>query len=160
MRFQCGTVWRNRRASRTRPRAHRRDRQHDARGDVLGHGAVHRRIRQHGADRAKYGSLLLSTLARDLTLKHGCGFNRNNLQYMRKLYRAFPICTTLSCKLSWSRYLEILKCSDELEIGLYVAECVRSNWNERELRRQMKSSSSLRRGLRRTPRRGVRIKRP
>ena len=95
---------------------------------------------QHGLDRAKYGSRLLSTLARDLTLKHGSGFNRNNLQYMRKLYRAFPICTTLSCKLSWSHYLEILKCSDELEIGFYVAECVRSNWNVRELRRQMKSS--------------------
>ena len=95
---------------------------------------------QHGADRAKYGSRLLSTLARDLSLKHGSGFNRNNLQYMRKLYRAFPICTTLSCKLSWSHYLEILKCSDELEIGFYVAECVRSNWNVRELRRQMKSS--------------------
>ena len=95
---------------------------------------------QHGADRAKYGSRLLSSLARDLTLAHGKGFNRNNLQYMRKLYRCFPICTTLSCKLSWSHYLEILKCSDELEIGFYVAECARSNWNVRELRRQMKSS--------------------
>ena len=66
---------------------------------------------QHGADRAKYGSRLLSSLARDLTLAHGKGFNRNNLQYMRKLYRCFPIRTTLSCKLSWSHYLEILKCS-------------------------------------------------
>ena len=95
---------------------------------------------QHGADRAKYGSRLLSTLARDLTLAHGKGFNRNNLQYMRKLYRNFPNCTTLSCKLSWSHYLEILKCSDELEIGFYTAECARSNWNVRELRRKMKSS--------------------
>ena len=95
---------------------------------------------QHGADRAKYGSRLLSSLARDLTLAHGKGFNRNNLQYMRKLYRCFPIRTTLSCKLSWSHYLEILKCSDELELGFYAAECARSNWNVRELRRQMKSS--------------------
>ena len=95
---------------------------------------------QHGADRAKYGSALLTKLARDLTLAHGKGFNRNNLQYMRKLYRCFPICTTLSCKLSWSHYLEILKCSDELEIGFYCTECARSNWNVRELRRQMKSS--------------------
>ena len=61
--------------------------------------------KQHGADRAKYGSRLLSSLARDLTLAHGKGFNRNNLQYMRKLYRCFPICTTLSCKLSWSHYI-------------------------------------------------------
>ena len=95
---------------------------------------------QHGADRAQYGSALLTKLARDLTLVYGKGFNRNNLQYMRKLYRCFPICTTLSCKLSWSHYLEILKCSDELEIGFYCAECARSNWNVRELRRQMKAS--------------------
>jgi len=79
-------------------------------------------------------------LARDLTVRNGRGFNRNGLQYMRKLYRAFPKCTTLSCKLSWSHYLEILKCRSELEIGFYAAECVRSNWNVRELRRQMKSS--------------------
>ncbi len=92
---------------------------------------------QQGADRAKYGSRLLSSLARDLINAYGRGFNRNNLQYMRKLYRCFPKCTTLSCKLSWSHYLEILKCSDELEIGFYVAECVRSNWNVRELRREL-----------------------
>lgn len=65
---------------------------------------------QHGLDRAKYGSALLTKLSRDLTLAYGKGFNRNNLQYMRKLYSCFPICTTLSCKLSWSHYLEILKC--------------------------------------------------
>ena len=53
----------------------------------------------------------------------------------RKLYRAFPKCTTLSCKLTWSHYLEILKSNDELEIGFYCAECVRSNWDVRELRR-------------------------
>ena len=40
---------------------------------------------QHGADRAKYGSNLLKSLARDLTLKYGRGYNRNALQYMRKL---------------------------------------------------------------------------
>ena len=94
---------------------------------------------QNGADRAKYGEGLLKTLSRDLVLRYGRGFNRNNLQYMRKLYRAFPKCTTLSCKLTWSHYLEILKSNDELEIGFYCAECVRSNWDVRELRRQMKS---------------------
>ena len=95
---------------------------------------------QSGSDRAKYGSSLLAVLSRDLTRLHGKGFNRSNLQYMRKLYRHFPKCTTLSCKLSWSHYLEILKCSDELAIGFYSAECARSNWNVRELRRQIHSS--------------------
>ena len=96
---------------------------------------------QHGADRAKYGTNLLKSLARDLTLKYGRGYNRNALQYMRKLYRTFPKCTTLSCKLSWSHYLEILKCGDELEIGFYVAECMRSNWNVRELARAIEEES-------------------
>ena len=95
---------------------------------------------QHGADRAKYGTKLLSHLTRDLTLKYGKGYGKSNLVYMRKLYRAFPKGMTVSYQLSWSHYLEILKCSDELEIGFYVAECARSNWNVRELRRQMKSS--------------------
>ena len=94
---------------------------------------------QHGADRAKYGSELLKTLSFDLRARFGRGFNRNNLQYMRKLYRAFPKCTTLSCKLTWSHYLEILKADDEIEIGFYCAECVRSGWDVRELRRQMKA---------------------
>ena len=95
---------------------------------------------QHGADRAKYGTKLLSHLTRDLTLRYGKGYGKSNLVYMRKLYRAFPKGMTVSYQLSWSHYLEILKCSDELEIGFYVAECARSNWNVRELRRQMKSS--------------------
>ena len=79
-------------------------------------------------------------MAHDLTIKYGRGYGKSNLVYMRKLYRAFPKGMTLSYQLSWSHYLEILKCSDELEIGFYVAECVRSNWNVRELRRQMKAS--------------------
>ena len=68
---------------------------------------------QHGADRAKYGTKLLSHLTRDLTLKYGKGYGKSNLVYMRKLYRAFPKGMTVSYQLSWSHYLEILKCSDE-----------------------------------------------
>ena len=74
---------------------------------------------QCGADRAKYGSELLKTLSFDLRARYGRGFNRNNLQYMRKLYRAFPKCTTLSCKLTWSHYLEILKADDEDKYGFF-----------------------------------------
>ena len=79
-------------------------------------------------------------MTRDLTLRYGKGYGKSNLVYMRKLYRAFPKGMTVSYQLSWSHYLEILKCSDELELGFYAAECARSNWNVRELRRQMKSS--------------------
>ena len=42
-----------------------------------------------GKSRAEYGKQLLVTLAKDLTLLNGKGFNRTNLTYMRKLYLAF-----------------------------------------------------------------------
>jgi len=57
---------------------------------------------QEGNPKAKYGSKLLETLARDLTLLHGRGFSRPNLNNMRQFYLFFPICQTLSDKLSWS----------------------------------------------------------
>ena len=58
---------------------------------------------------------------------------------MKKLYVAFPNCTTLSCKLSWSHYVEILKVDDTLEISFYTAQCAKENWSVRELRRQRNS---------------------
>ena len=61
---------------------------------------------QKGNPKAKYGSKLLETLSRDLTLIHGRGFSRPNLNNMRMFYLQFPICQTLSDKLSWSHYCE------------------------------------------------------
>ena len=52
---------------------------------------------------------------------------------------AFPNCTTLSCKLSWSHYFEILKSDDPLEISFYTKQCEIERWSVRELQRQMKS---------------------
>lgn len=94
---------------------------------------------QGGKARAEYGKQLLQNLSKDLTLKNGRGFNRSNLTYMRKLYLAFPKCGTLSHKLTWSHYYEILKCEDSLEMQFYINECIQERWNVRELKRQMKS---------------------
>lgn len=94
---------------------------------------------QNGEIRAQYGKSLLSTISKDLTQLYGSGFNRNNLQYMRKLYMAFPNCTTLSCKLSWSHYIELLKADDPLEIAFYMHQCEQEQWSVRILKRQMNS---------------------
>lgn len=94
---------------------------------------------QKGNERAEYGKRLLTSLAKDLTIKNGKGFNRSNLTYMRKLYLAFPKCGTLSHKLTWSHYCELLKCDDPLERNFYLKQCCNEKWNVRELRRQMKS---------------------
>ena len=95
---------------------------------------------QKGKSRAQYGQQLLVNLAKDLTRKRGKGFSRSNLTYMRKLYLAFPKCETLSHKLTWSHYFELLKCDDPLELQFYYNESVKEGWRVRELKRQMKSS--------------------
>lgn len=74
---------------------------------------------QGGKARAQYGKQLLVNLAKDLTIRRGKGFSRSNLTYMRKLYLAFPKCETLSHKLTWSHYFELLKCEDSLELQFY-----------------------------------------
>ncbi len=93
---------------------------------------------QGGKVRAEYGKQLLVNLAKDLTRLNGKGFNRSNLTYMRKLYLAFPKCGTLSHKLTWSHYYEILKCDDPLELQFYLKQCINEGWKVRELKRQMK----------------------
>ena len=95
---------------------------------------------QGGKARAEYGQQLLVNLSRDLTRKRGKGFSRSNLNYMRKLYIAFPKCETLSHKLTWSHYFELLKCEDPMEMQFYYKESIREGWKVRELKRQIKSS--------------------
>ena len=95
---------------------------------------------QGGKARAEYGQQLLVNLSRDLTMKRGKGFSRSNLNYMRKLYIAFPKCETLSHKLTWSHYFELLKCEDPMEMQFYYKESIREGWKVRELKRQIKSS--------------------
>jgi len=95
---------------------------------------------QHGNERAEYGSQLFERLSKDLTSTYGKGFSRSNLLYMRKLYVSFQISETLSHKLTWSHYFEILKADSDLEIGFYSKQCEKDNWSVRELKRQMKSS--------------------
>ena len=94
---------------------------------------------QKGNVRAEYGKQLIVNLAKDLTRLNGKGFNRSNLIYMRKLYLAFPKGGTLSHKLTWSHYYEILKCDDPLEMQFYMKQCIKEGWKVRELKRQMKS---------------------
>jgi len=94
---------------------------------------------QKGDVKAEYGKELLTRLAKDLTLEYGKGFSRSNLTYMRKFYLTFPKSETVSHKLSWSHYFELLKIDDELERNFYLKQCEKENWSVRELKRQLKS---------------------
>ena len=91
-------------------------------------------------ERADYGKQTLKELAKELTREFGKGFSRSNLQNMRALYLAYPICQTVSGKLSWSHYCELLSISDPDKRSFYEKEAINSNWSVRELKRQIESS--------------------
>ena len=63
---------------------------------------------------------------------------------MRKFYLCYPICQTVSDKLSWSHICELIKIEDELERSFYEKETVKEKWDVRTLRRQMESALFLR----------------
>jgi predicted nuclease of restriction endonuclease-like (RecB) superfamily len=94
---------------------------------------------QDGKLKAEYGKQLLENLSKDLSLRHGKGFSRSNLNYMRLLYNKYPICETLSHKLSWSHYYELLKIEDDLAREFYEKQAIADSWTIRELRRQKKT---------------------
>jgi predicted nuclease of restriction endonuclease-like (RecB) superfamily len=99
---------------------------------------------QAGKIRAGYGKALLLKLSEDLGLRHGKGFSRSNLTYMRLFYLRYPICEKPSHILSWSHYVELLKLDDELERSFYERQAIAERWSVPELKRQKQSSLFLR----------------
>ena len=95
---------------------------------------------QNHLDRAEYGTALIKELSKELTKEFGKGFSRSNLQNMRKLFLAYPKSQTLSGKLSWSHYCELLSVNDENKRSFYEKECINSKWSVRELKRQINTS--------------------
>ena len=91
-------------------------------------------------DRADYGKQTLKALSIELTKEFGKGFSRSNLQNMRQFYLTYEKCQTVSGKLSWSHYCELLSISDVDKRSFYEKEAVNSGWSVRELKRQIESS--------------------
>ena len=71
---------------------------------------------QNGEERAKYGDIMLNKLSKKLTDEFGKGFSSRNLRTMRKIYLLYPIWKTVSSKLSWSHYLELIISADKEKI--------------------------------------------
>ena len=82
---------------------------------------------------------LLIELSKVLTLDIGTGFSRANLFYMRLLYLNNASGQTLSDRLTWSHWIELLKIEDLLERSFYEKQCISENWSVRELKRQKAS---------------------
>lgn len=103
-------------------------------------GEIIVRYEQNDKVRAAYGDKTLKQLSKTLTEEFGKGFSRSNLQNMRLFYLNYPKCQTVSGKLSWSHYCELLSISDENKRSFYEKEAINSNWSVRELKRQIDTS--------------------
>ena len=103
-------------------------------------GEIIIRYEQDNGIRAAYGEQTLKQMSKALTQALGRGFSRSNLQNMRQLYLTYEKCQTLSGKLSWSHYCELLSISDPDKRSFYEKEAVNANWSVRELKRQVDSS--------------------
>lgn len=103
-------------------------------------GEIIVKYEQNEQIRAAYGEKTLVQLSKKLTRELGRGFSRSNLQNMRLFYMQYPICQTLSGKLSWSHYCELLSISDVDKRTFYEKECINAAWSVRELKRQVESS--------------------
>ena len=90
--------------------------------------------------RANYGAETLKILAKTLTAELGKGFSRSNLYNMRQFYLCHRKIQTVSGKLSWSHYCELLNLSDESKRLFYEKEAENACWSVRELKRQLDSS--------------------
>ena len=95
---------------------------------------------QKHESRAEYGKQTLRTLSKVLTAEYGKGFSISNLQFMRRFFLTYEKQQTVSVKLSWSHYCELLLISDEQKRSFYEKESLSARWSVRELKRQIDSS--------------------
>ena len=102
-------------------------------------GEIIVRYEQNEKVRAAYGESTLRQLSKELTRELGKGFSVSNIQFMRRFYLTYEKQQTLSVKLSWSHYCELLSISDPDKRSFYEKECIQSGWSVRELRRQKES---------------------
>lgn len=91
-------------------------------------------------ERADYGKQTLKELSKALTAEFGKGFSRANLYNMRQFYLSYEKVQSVTGKLTWTHYCELLTISDPEKRSFYEKEAVNANWSVRELKRQIDSS--------------------
>ena len=96
---------------------------------------------QGGEERAKYGDNLIKEYSEKLISEVGKKYNERTLRKMRQFYLVFngEIWSTMSTKLMWSHYTEILSLSNINEINYYINITEKYNLSVRELRERIKT---------------------
>ncbi len=76
--------------------------------------------------KSEYGKSVISVLSQKLVTKYGKGYGERNIFRMMKFYECFSDfekLSTLSTKLTWSHFVELLQIQDELKREFYATMC-------------------------------------
>lgn len=104
--------------------------------------------------RAAYGKQILATLSQQLTAEFGAGFSYPALTRMVRFAEWMTdeaILATLSARLSWSHFIELLPIKDPLARDFYAEMCRIERWDVRTLRQKIGSMLFERTALSKRP---------
>ena len=87
-----------------------------------------------------YGEGIIKEYSKRLTNELGKGYTQSRLRYLRRFYEVFLKCPTLSDKLSYSHYCELIWNDDINKIEYYINICEQQNLSVRQLRERIKSN--------------------
>ena len=83
---------------------------------------------------------IIKEYSKKLTTELGKGYTPTRLRYFRRFYDVFSKCPTLSDKLSFSHYSELIWFNDINKIEYYINLSIDNNLSIRELRARIKSN--------------------
>ena len=93
--------------------------------------------------KAEYGKSIIQKLSKKLVIEYGRGYGVRNIFRMLKFYEYFSdfeILSTLSTKLSWSHFVELLQIDDKIKREFYTTICANELWGVRTLRERIGSA--------------------
>ncbi len=96
---------------------------------------------QGGEARARYGDSLIKEYSKRLITEVGKKYNERTLRRIRQFYLLFKneIWSTVSTKLTWSHYVELIKFDNVDLISYYINISINNNLSVRELRNKIKN---------------------
>ena len=94
-------------------------------------------------EKPEYGKAVIESLSQKLVQEYGRGYSVRSIRKMLKFYEYFndiEIWPTVSAKLSWSHFVELLQIEDKIKRDFYTIMCINENWSVRTLRERISSA--------------------
>ena len=88
----------------------------------------------------KYGTSIIKEYSKRLTIELNIKYDISSLNKMRKFYSLIEKLATLSPKLSYSHYVELLPYEDIVKINYYIKIIEEQNLSVRQLRQRIKNN--------------------